>query len=290
MDRILREERKYILGLCKKIKKAGCNVLLIQKSILRDAYNDLSLHFLAKMEIMVITDVERNDVEFVSRTLGCQPVAHVDSFAPEKLGAAELCEEISVSGGGQRVCKITGVQNPGRTISILLRGSNKLVLDEADRSVHDALCVVRSLVKLRHMIAGGGAAETELSLRLTEQSAKQTGMRSYCMRAFADALEVIPYTLAENAGLNPIDIVTELRKHHAEGSSGAGINALEETSPRTKIGTVTKTVGVCVCANPFSHRPRQCERALYRTCTPSRFCSLFSSAVQRSISPRRRSA
>lgn len=78
MDRILREERKYILNLCKKIKATGCNVLLIQKSILRDAYNDLSLHFLAKMKILVITDVERSDIEFISRTVGCKPVAHID--------------------------------------------------------------------------------------------------------------------------------------------------------------------------------------------------------------------
>jgi T-complex protein 1 subunit delta len=80
MDRLLREERKHILGLCKKIKKSGANVVLIQKSILRDAYNELSLHFLAKMDILVVTDIERNDVEFISRTLGCQPVAHVDSM------------------------------------------------------------------------------------------------------------------------------------------------------------------------------------------------------------------
>lgn len=86
MDRILREERKYILNICKKIKKSGCNVLLIQKSILRDAYNDLALHFLAKLDIMVVTDVERNDVDFISRTLNLLPVAHVDHFTPEKLG------------------------------------------------------------------------------------------------------------------------------------------------------------------------------------------------------------
>merc|ERR1712196_448840 len=90
MDRILREERKYILGLCKKIKKAGCTVLLIQKSILRDATNELSLHFLAKMGIMTITDIERSDVEFICRTVGCKPVAHIDSFTADKMATAEL--------------------------------------------------------------------------------------------------------------------------------------------------------------------------------------------------------
>merc|ERR1712134_56167 len=89
MDRILREERKFILNQCKAIKKSGANVLLIQKSILRDAYNELSLHFLAKMGILVVTDVERTDIEFICRTLGCTPIAHADSLAADKLGAAD---------------------------------------------------------------------------------------------------------------------------------------------------------------------------------------------------------
>merc|ERR1711991_236025 len=86
IDRILKEERKYLLGMIKKIKKAGCNVLLIQKLILRDAVTDLSLHFLAKMGIMVVTDVERSDIEFISRTIGCSPISHIDHFTAEKLG------------------------------------------------------------------------------------------------------------------------------------------------------------------------------------------------------------
>mmetsp|Transcript_6456 Transcript_6456/g.8748 ORF Transcript_6456/g.8748 Transcript_6456/m.8748 type:complete len:532 (+) Transcript_6456:157-1752(+) len=229
MDRILREERKHILGLCKKIKKAGCNVLLLQKSILRDAYNDLSLHFLAKMGIMVIADVERNDIEFISKTLGCLPVAHVDSFTADKLGSADLVEEVSAPGGGENVVKVTGLPNPEGKVTLLMRGSNRLVLDEADRSMHDALCVMRSLVKKRHIIAGGGAPETEVAVRLMEWSKTQTGMKAYCIRAYAEALEVVPYTLAENAGMNPIGLVTELRTKHNEGQSGAGINVRRGT-------------------------------------------------------------
>ena len=224
MDRILRDERKYILNLCKKIKKSGANVVLIQKSILRDAYNELSLHFLAKMGILVVTDVERTDVEFVCRTLGCTPVPHVDSLSPEKLGSAEHVGDVVLPGSGHKVVKFVGVSNPGHTSTVLLRGSNDLVLAEANRSVHDAQCVVRSLVKQRYLIAGGGAAETEASLRLRELALETTGLDSHCFKAYADALEVIPYTLAENAGLKPIDIVTELRKAHAEGVVGAGID------------------------------------------------------------------
>lgn len=224
MDRLLKEERKYILGLCKKIKKAGCNVLLIQKSILRDAYNDLALHFLAKLDIMVVTDIERNDVDFISRTMNLQPIAHIDHFNVEKLGECTLCEEVSIQGSSSRVVKMTGIVNMGRTISLLMRGSNGLILEEADRSIHDALCVVRSLVKKRFMITGGGSAEAECALKLSEWAKTLSGVQSYCVRAYAEALEVIPYTLSENAGMNPIGIVTELRRQHATGNSSHGIN------------------------------------------------------------------
>jgi T-complex protein 1 subunit delta len=224
MDRILRDERKYILNQCKKIKKAGANVVLIQKSILRDAYNELSLHFLAKMGILVVTDIERGDVEFICRTLGCAPIAHPDSMSADKLGKAEHVGDVAMPGSGHKVVKFTGVLNPGRTMTVLLRGSNDLVLAEADRSIHDAQCVVRSLVKNKNLIAGGGAPEIEASLRLKEYAMGMSGIDSYCMKAFADALEVIPYTLAENAGMKPIEIVTELRKKHLDGMAGAGIN------------------------------------------------------------------
>uniref|UniRef100_A0A914RUS3 T-complex protein 1 subunit delta n=1 Tax=Parascaris equorum TaxID=6256 RepID=A0A914RUS3_PAREQ len=106
MDRALKEERTYILDLCKQIKKAGCNVLLIQKSILRDAVNEMALHFLAKMKIMVVKDIEREDIEFYSRILGCRPVASIDHFVPDALGSADLVEEIATSGDG-KVIEVT---------------------------------------------------------------------------------------------------------------------------------------------------------------------------------------
>uniref|UniRef100_A0AAR2LDA8 T-complex protein 1 subunit delta n=2 Tax=Pygocentrus nattereri TaxID=42514 RepID=A0AAR2LDA8_PYGNA len=191
MDRVLREERAYILNLVKQIKKAGCNVLLIQKSILRDALSDLALHFLNKMKIMVVKDIEREEIEFICK----------------------------VNSDSMRSCA-----SPGKTVSIVVRGSNKLVIEEAERSIHDALCVIRCLVKKRALIAGGGAPEIELALRLAEYARTLGGMEAYCVRAYADALEVIPSTLAENAGLNPISTVTELRNRHAQGEKTAGIN------------------------------------------------------------------
>ncbi|MBA0615988.1 hypothetical protein Godav_016083, partial [Gossypium davidsonii] len=222
MDRILKEERNYILGMIKKIKATGCNVLLIQKSILRDAVTDLSLHYLAKAKIMVVKDVEREDIEFITKTLNCLPIANIEHFRVEKLGHADLVEEVSLGDG--KIVKVTGIKDMGRTTTVLVRGSNQLVLDEAERSLHDALCVVRCLVSKRFLIAGGGAPEIELSRQLGAWSKVLHGMEGYCVRSFAEALEVVPYTLAENAGLNPIAIVTELRNRHAQGEINAGIN------------------------------------------------------------------
>merc|ERR1740130_1295113 len=108
MDRILKEERKYIVGLVKKIVATGCNVLLIQKSILRDAFNDLALHFLAKKNIMVIKDIERNDVDFICKTINAIPVPHIDQLTKDKLGNAALVEEVS-AGSDKKIVKLPDV-------------------------------------------------------------------------------------------------------------------------------------------------------------------------------------
>lgn len=223
IDRLLKEERQYILRLLKPILKSGCNVLLVQKSILRDAVNDLSLHYLAKKGIMVIKDIERSEIEFICNSLDVTPVADPEAFTAEKLGHADLCEEVGTSGG--KVVKVTGVKNPGKTVTVLVRGSNRLVVDEADRSIHDALCVIRSLIKQRYLIPGGGCPEMATCLALAEYGEQLGGMTGYCIRAYARALEVIPYTLSENAGLPPIAMVTELRRQHASKENKyAGIN------------------------------------------------------------------
>lgn len=147
MDKVIKEGRQYILNLCKRIKKANCNVLLIQKSILRDAVDDVSLNFLKRLNILVVKDVERDEIDFLSKSLGCKPVADIEAFTEDKLGYADLVEESSES--GVKVVKITGIKNRGRTVSILAMGANNLVVEECERSLHDALCVVRCLVKKR---------------------------------------------------------------------------------------------------------------------------------------------
>lgn len=228
MDRIIKEERQYILGIIKKIIASGANVLLLQKSVLREAISDLALHFLAKKKIMVVKDIDRNDIEFISKTIGATPVAHVDSLTSEKLGHAGLVEEVS-AGGAAKIVKVTGCPNQGKTVSILLRGSNQLVLDEAARSLHDALCVVRALVKKRSLVYGGACVEMEVAHQLQKYSREIFGNNSYVCKAYGEALELIPYTLAENAGLDPILFVTELRNRHTDGMKFAGLNIRKST-------------------------------------------------------------
>ncbi|KAF5315860.1 hypothetical protein D9611_004782 [Ephemerocybe angulata] len=222
MDKVIKEGRQYLLNLCKKIKKANCNVLLIQKSILRDAVDEIALNFLKRLNIVVVKDVERDEINFLSKSLGCKPIADIDAFTEDKLGYADLLEEREDN--DVKVVRITGIKNRGRTVSILAMGSNSLVVEETERSLHDALCVVRCLVKKRALIGGGGAPEIHVSRLLSQHAQSLKGMEAYCFQAYADALEVIPTTLAENAGLNPIAIVTELRNRHALGERNAGIN------------------------------------------------------------------
>lgn len=222
MDRILREERQYLLEMCKKIKKTNCNVLLVQKSILRDAVSELALHFLAKLKIMTISNIERDDFEYLSKNLDCKPIADIESFTEDKLGYADLVEEVALEGCSYT--RITGIK--GKTpVSVVCRGANQAILEEVERSLHDALCVVRCLVKERAFVAGGGAPEIQASICLSRWAQTLSdGIEAVCIGAYADALDVIPASLAENAGLDPVGIVTELRNRHAMGDANAGIN------------------------------------------------------------------
>lgn len=232
MDKILKEERAYLLNICKKIKKAKCNVLLIQKSILRDAVNDLALHFLSKLNIMVIKDIERDEVEFLSKSLGCKPISDIELFTEDRLATADMIEEIDSD--STKIVKISGVRSSASsTVSCIIRGANSVVLDETERSLHDALCVIRCLVKERALISGGGAPEIEVSRKLMKESRALGGVEAFVWQEFAEALEIIPTTLAENAGLNSIKVVTELRSKHEKGEINSGISVRRSGTTNT---------------------------------------------------------
>merc|ERR1712151_221916 len=225
MDRLLCEERTILAKMVKQIAKTGCNVLLVQKSILRDATTDLSLDFCAKAKIMVVRDIERDDIEFISKILGVEAAASLDTFTPDKLAKCDLVWEENLGTDLGSIVRFTGLQtSKGGCVSVLVRASNQLLLDETERSIHDALCVVRSLVKKKALIAGGGAPEMEVSHKLMAYARTVGGIDAVCIEHFAQALEVVPYTLAENAGMQAVEIVTKLRAAHAAEEKYAGIN------------------------------------------------------------------
>jgi len=202
------------------------------------------------MKIMVIKDIERDEIEFISKTIEAIPIASIEAFTEAKLGTAGLVEEITTSGG--KVVTVTGVSGTGKTVSVLVRGSNQLILDEAERSLHDALCVIRSLVKERNIIVGGGAPEIEMSVQLEKKSKTLGGLDPLIYKEFAEALEVIPYTLAENSGLKPIEIVTELRRVHIEGGSQIGLNVKKGVLTNMFDQKVLCPLLVYICALRFA--------------------------------------
>jgi T-complex protein 1 subunit delta len=223
MDRVIREEKQYITGICRKIKSSGCNVLLIQKSIIRDSISSLALQILAEMQIMVIKDINREDLPFITNSFCCSPIADIESMTFEKFGLAECVEEKTY--GSEKIIHFRGLKRSNcKTATVVIRSSNKLLLEEAERSFHDALCVIRSIIRRRYLIAGGGSTEIEISFTLKQFSKTITGLDCFCVIAFANSLEVIPYTLSENAGLEPIDVVSRLKKLHSCGNKFAGIN------------------------------------------------------------------
>jgi T-complex protein 1 subunit delta len=173
---------------------------------------------------LVVKDVERDDIEFISKMLGVEAAASIDTFTTEKLGAADLVYEESMGGEMGSIIRFTGLKGEGKCVSVLVRASNILLLDETERSIHDALCVVRSLVKTKALIPGGAAPEMEVSQKLLQWARTVGGVTAVCIEHYADALELVPYTLAENAGMSPVEIVTKLRAAHANGEKYMGIN------------------------------------------------------------------
>ena len=192
------------------------------------------------------SDIDSRTDQCHIQSTGCKPIADIESFSEDKLGSADLVGEDQIL--GSRLVKVTGVRSvsqpapapatssaqpngvsaiplsPTRTVSLVVRGANQLVLDEAERSLHDAHCVVRCLVKKHALVSGGGAPEIEVAHQLTVAARSLSGTEAVCWRAFADALEVVPTTLAENAGLNPIRVVTDLRHRHGQGEKNAGVS------------------------------------------------------------------
>jgi thermosome len=218
MQAYLDEEEKMLRDMVKKVKEAGASVLLCQKGI-----DDMVQHFLAREGIMAARRLKKSDMEALAKATGAKIVSSVDEIAASDLGYADSVEEKKI--GTDKLIFVEGCKNP-KAVSILIRGGTERIVDEAERSLHDALCVVKDVVETPKIVAGGGAVDIEIARRLRAYGEKLKGRERLAVAAFADAIEVIPTTLAENAGMDPIDAMADLQSRHAKGEKWAGVEAV----------------------------------------------------------------
>ena len=219
MKAFLDEEANVLRKMVEKIASVGANVVFCEKGI-----DDVAQHFLAKKGIMAVRRVKRSDIEKLAKATGARIVTSIEDLSAGDLGEAELVEEVKVA--DEKMIFVRGCKNP-RAVSILIRGSSDMSIKEAERSVHDALCVVRNIVQEPKILPGGGAPEIAVSLALRDWARSLPGREQLAAMKFADALEVIPSILAENAGLDPLDIVVKLRAYHEKGMKTYGVDVLK---------------------------------------------------------------
>ena len=215
MDAFLKQEEEMLREMVEKIEAIGANVVLCQKGI-----DDMAQHFLARKGILAVRRIKKSDMEKLSKATGGKIITNIDDMSSSDLGYASLVEERKI--GDDKMTFVEGCKHP-RAVTILIRGGTERIVDEAERSLHDALCVVRDVVEEPKILAGGGAPELEISRMLKKYAETLPGREQLAVKSFAEALEVVPVTLTENAGLDPIDILSELRARHEKGETWAGI-------------------------------------------------------------------
>jgi thermosome len=216
LQAFLDQEETMIKDMVNNIVASGANVLFVQKGI-----DDLAQHFLAKAGIYTIRRVKKSDMEKLARATGARVVTSIHELSKDDLGKAGLVEERKVS--DDKMTFVEQCTNP-KSVSIILRGGTEHVVDELDRAMNDALRVVGVAVEDKMLVPGGGAPEVELALRLRAYASTVGGREQLAIEAFADAMEVIPKTLAENAGLDQIDSLVALRSAHEKGMKSAGLD------------------------------------------------------------------
>ena len=216
LQAFLDEEETMLKKMVEKVKRSGANVLICQKGI-----DDLAQHFLAKEGIYAVRRAKKSDMDKLAKATGAVVVANLDELSPKDLGFAGNVEEQKI--GDDKMTFVTDCKNP-KAVSILIRGSTEHVVDELDRGMHDALFVVKVALEDGKMTPGGGAAATEIAMALREYATTVGGREQMAIEAFANAVEIVPKTLAENAGLDPINMMIEVRTAHKKGSKSAGVD------------------------------------------------------------------
>ncbi len=217
LQKFLDQEEGEFREMVEKVKESGANVVICQKGI-----DDLAQHFLAKEGILAIRRAKKSDMEKLARATGGNIVTNIDDLSSNDLGKAGLVEERKIS--GEEMTFVEDCVNP-KAVSVLVRGGTEHIVDEAERSLHDAISVIAKSVESGEIIAGGGSSEIELSMKLSDYADSIGGKEALAVRAFADAVESLTRYLAENAGLDPIDTIVELRSKHEEDGVSFGLDA-----------------------------------------------------------------
>ena len=218
LNAFLQEEENMIRKMVEQVKKSGANVVFCQKGI-----DDLAQHFLAKEGIYAVRRVKKSDMDKLAKATGGNVVSKVSELTADDLGLAGHVEERKI--GDDQMTFVTGCKN-AKAVSMLIRGGTEHVIDEIERSVEDALNVVAVAIEDGKTVTGGGSTAEELAMRLRDDAAKVGGREQIAFESFSEALETVPRTLAENAGLDPIDIIIDLRKSHKAGKITSGVNVV----------------------------------------------------------------
>ncbi len=218
LQAFLDEEEGMLRKMVEKIKKSGANVLICQKGI-----DDIAQHFLAKDGIYSVRRAKKSDMEKLAKATGAKIVANLDGLTSKDIGYAGNVEEKKI--GDDKMTFVTDCKNP-KAVSIMIRGTTEHVIDELERGLHDALSVVKVALEDGKMTPGGGAAATAVAMALRDYAPSIGGREQMAIEAFANAIEIVPKTLSENAGLDPIDMMLEVRRAHKLGKKHAGINVL----------------------------------------------------------------
>ena len=216
MKMFLDEENKMLKGMVDKIIGIGANVVVCQKGI-----DDIAQHYLAKANILTVRRVKESDMTKLSRATGASIVTNIEDLTAKDLGFADLVEERKVE--TDKWVFIEGCKHP-KSVTVLIRGGSQRVVDEADRSIHDALMVTKDVIEKPLIVAGGGAPEAYAASKIRDWVSTLTGREQLAAEKYAESLEIIPLTLAQNAGMDPIDAMTDLRAKQSRGSKWTGID------------------------------------------------------------------
>jgi thermosome len=218
MQKFIDEENRMLEAMVGKVVAAGANVLLCQKGI-----DDIAQHYLAKAGILAVRRIKESDMYKLSRATGARVINNLDELSASDLGFAKLVEERKVE--TDKWVFVEECKNP-KSVSILVRGGSQRVVDEAERSVHDAIMAVKDVIEYPYVLVGGGAPEALASLKLREWAATLSGRSQLAAEKFADGIETIPIALAENAGMDPLDTQVQLRSKSSTGKARYGIDVL----------------------------------------------------------------